>query len=185
MSTFSFAYSSDSGRMGDRNCPYYSRENILREKKFLILSRNGSKNGASGSLEGGYDMEMWGVIPRVLNFKTYDEMGSPQKFLLNKLPMLHTIWIRLDGQKLMKHYEIVCGQDLKISPSLRKKRRRKCFESYHMVLTIAFLLNLIDPKQPVRAGLLNGSVTKVTYANGRFSILGINDTSYIENGKAI
>lgn len=51
-------------------------------------------------------------------------------------------------------------------------------------LTIAFLLNLIDPKQPVRAGLLNGSVTKVTYANGRFSILGINDTSYIENGKA-
>ncbi|TNX47263.1 histidine phosphatase family protein, partial [Enterococcus faecium] len=43
-------------------------------------------------------------------------------------------------------------------------------------LTIAFLLNLIDPKQPVRAGLLIGSVTKVTYANGRFSIHGINDT---------
>ena len=50
-------------------------------------------------------------------------------------------------------------------------------------LTIGFLLNLIDAKQPVRAGLLNGSVTKVTYEDGTFSIAGINDVHYIEQGK--
>ncbi|MGC3599114.1 histidine phosphatase family protein, partial [Enterococcus faecium] len=50
-------------------------------------------------------------------------------------------------------------------------------------LTIAVLLNLSDPKQPVRAGLLNGSVTKDTNENGRFTIHGINDSSYIDNVK--
>ncbi len=42
--------------------------------RFLIILINESENGVLGSLEGAYDAEMWGVIPRVLDFPDYDNM---------------------------------------------------------------------------------------------------------------
>ena len=51
--------------------------------------------------------------------------------------------------------------------------------------TIAFLLNLIDAKQPVRVDLQNGSVTRLTYEEGKFTIQEIGSTEFIEKGREI
>ncbi|MFV0561235.1 MAG: histidine phosphatase family protein [Enterococcus sp.] len=179
---FMAAFSSDSGRaietarivLGEhpngKDIPY-SVDNRIREWCF-------------GSLEGGYDKEMWGVIPRVLNFKTSDEMFATDvtfEEIANSIYNLDTanwaetydelktrVW---NGFEDIAHYgeKHGGGNILIVSHGL----------------TIAFLLSLIDSKQPVRAGLENGSVTMLDYEDGKFTIQSINDTSYIEQGKKI
>lgn len=69
---FSFAYSSDSGRAIETARIILSEHAKGKDIPYFIDKR--IREWCFGSLEGGYDMEMWGVIPRVLNFKTYDEM---------------------------------------------------------------------------------------------------------------
>lgn len=50
-------------------------------------------------------------------------------------------------------------------------------------LTIAFLLTLIDKHLELQIGLQNGSVTKIDYKDGAFTIETINDTHFIEDGR--
>ena len=121
------------------------------------------------------------MIPRVLNFKTYDEMFTTEV----SFEQIANAVYNLDTAGWAETYETLRDRVWTGFEDIAHHCEKwwwKCFSRISW-FDDRLLLNLIDPKQPVRAGLLNGSVTKVTYANGRFSIHGINDTSYIDNGK--
>lgn len=154
-----------------------------RGRKIPYLIEKWTREQRFGSLEGGYDVEMWGMIPRVLNFKIYDETFTTEV----SLGQITNAVYNLDTAGRAETYETLRDRVRTGSEDIAHRREKNDGENVLAVshsLTTAFLLNLIDPKQPVRVGLLNGSVTKVTYVGGRFPILGINDMSYTENGKA-
>jgi probable phosphoglycerate mutase len=49
-------------------------------------------------------------------------------------------------------------------------------------LTIAFLMHLINEENNVRVDIDNGSVTRLLYENGKFTIEEFASTAYIEKG---
>ncbi|AUB52478.1 histidine phosphatase family protein [Enterococcus mundtii] len=177
---FSYAYSSDSGRAIETARIILSEHTKGKEIPYFIDKR--IREWCFGSLEGGYDMEMWGVIPRVLNFQTYDEMFTTDVTFEQIANAIYETDTAGWAQPYAELKERVWSGFEDIAHQCEKNNGGNVLVVSHG-LTIAFLLSLIDPSQPVRAGLLNGSVTKVTYKNGRFSIDSVNDTSYIEQGK--
>lgn len=177
---FSYAYSSDSGRAIETARIVLSEHTKGKEIPYFIDKR--IREWCFGSLEGGYDMEMWGVIPRVLNFQTYDEMFTTDVTFEQIANAIYETDTAGWAQPYAELKERVWSGFEDIAHQCEKNNGGNILVVSHG-LTIAFLLSLIDPSQPVRAGLLNGSVTKVTYKNGRFSIESVNDTSYIEQGK--
>ncbi|PQF21696.1 histidine phosphatase family protein [Enterococcus mundtii] len=177
---FSYAYSSDSGRAIETARIVLSEHTKGKEIPYFIDKR--IREWCFGSLEGGYDMEMWGVIPRVLNFQTYDEMFTTDVTFEQIADAIYETDTAGWAQPYAELKERVWSGFEDIAHQCEKNNGGNVLVVSHG-LTIAFLLSLIDPSQPVRAGLLNGSVTKVTYKNGRFSIESVNDTSYIEQGK--
>lgn len=177
---FSYAYSSDSGRAIETARIVLSEHTKGKEIPYFIDKR--IREWCFGSLEGGYDMEMWGVIPRVLNFQTYDEMFTTDVTFEQIANAIYETDTAGWAQPYAELKERVWSGFEDIAHQCEKNNGGNVLVVSHG-LTIAFLLSLIDPSQPVRAGLLNGSVTKVTYKNGRFSIDSVNDTSYIEQGK--
>ncbi|AZP92691.1 MULTISPECIES: histidine phosphatase family protein [Enterococcus] len=177
---FSYAYSSDSGRAIETARIVLSEHTKGKEIPYFIDKR--IREWCFGSLEGGYDMEMWGVIPRVLNFQTYDEMFTTDVTFEQIANAIYETDTAGWAQPYAELKERVWSGFEDIAHQCEKNNGGNVLVVSHG-LTIAFLLSLIDPSQPVRAGLLNGSVTKVTYKNGRFSIESVNDTSYIEQGK--
>ena len=52
-------------------------------------------------------------------------------------------------------------------------------------LTIAFLLHLINNENNVRVDIDNGSVTRLIYENGEFTIAEVGNTEYIKKGLAL
>ncbi|MDA9461975.1 Phosphoglycerate mutase family [Enterococcus mundtii 3F] len=177
---FSYAYSSDSGRAIETARIVLSEHTKGKEIPYFIDKR--IREWCFGSLEGGYDMEMWGVIPRVLNFQTYDEMFTTDVTFEQIADAIYETDTAGWAQPYAELKERVWSGFEDIAHQCEKNNGGNVLVVSHG-LTIAFLLSLIDPSQPVRAGLLNGSVTKVTYKNGRFSIESVNDTSYVEQGK--
>ena len=177
---FSFTYSSDSGRAIETARIILSEHSKGKEVPYFIDQR--IREWCFGSLEGGYDMEMWGVIPRVLNFKTSSEMFTKDV----TFEQIANAIYNLDTAGWAETYDTLKSRVWSGFEDIAHRCEKNGGGNVLVVshgLTIGFLLNLIDAKQPVRAGLLNGSVTKVTYQNGKFTIVDINDTSYIENGK--
>src|SRR5699024_9049297 len=69
---FVAAYSSDSGRAIETTRIILSELENGPKIPYHLDKR--IREWCFGSLEGGYDAEMWGVIPRVLDFASYDEM---------------------------------------------------------------------------------------------------------------
>lgn len=175
------AVSSDSGRaietmrliLGEHiNGPKipYSIDNRIREWCF-------------GSLEGAYDAEMWGVLPRVLDFKTSDEMFASVSFeeIANAIVGADTAnWAEPYDQIKERVYN---GFE-DIAHRVEKKGGGKAVIVSHG-FTIAFLLNLIDSDQPVRADIDNGSVTKLVYENGEFTIEAVGSREFIDKGREI
>ena len=179
---FAFAHSSDSGRAIETARTILGEHLKGKEIPYSIDPR--IREWCFGSLEGGYDKEMWGVIPRFLNFQTPDEMFTTDvtfEQIANAVYDLDTAGWAETYQTLK---ERVWNGFEDIAHHCEKHGGGNVLVVSHG-LTIAFLLNLIDEKQPVRAGLQNGSVTKVSYQDGKFTILGINDVSYIEKGKEL
>ncbi len=176
---FVSAYSSDSGR-------------AIQTARMILAKHLGEaipfstderiREWCFGSLEGGYDGELWGVVPRVLNFKNYDEMmkdGLTYEILAQALMDVDTAdW----AEPYIKIKD-------RIWNGFRDKAEKAAENGGGNVLivshgmTISNLLNLIDPSLPMQQGLVNASVSKLEYANGKFEILSINDVSYIENGE--
>lgn len=177
---FSFVYSSDSGRSIETARIILSEHFKGKEIPYFIEPR--IREWCFGSLEGGYDMEMWGVIPRVLNFKTYEEMFTTEVTFEQIAQAIYDLDTAGWAETYTELKNRVWSGFENIAHYCQKHGGGNVLVVSHG-LTIAFLLNLIDASQPVRSGLLNGSVTRVIYENEKFSIDIVNDTSYIDKGK--
>ncbi|BAK21696.1 histidine phosphatase family protein [Melissococcus plutonius] len=174
------AYSSDSGRamqtaqiiLGEHpagsTIPYQTDARI-REWCF-------------GSLDGGYNGELWGVVPRILAFKNYDEMMTHHityKELANAIIEADTAnW----AEPYSKIHERVWEGFKNIAHQTEKNGGGNTLVVSHG-LTISFLLSLIDSTLPMQISLENGSVTTLLYAKDRFTIDKVNNIQYIKNGK--
>ena len=137
-----------------------------------------------GSLEGGYDAEMWGVVPRVLNFQNYDDMVDGETTFKEICDAIYAA----DTANWAETYEELRTRVLNgfedIAHRVEKNGGGKVVVVSHG-LTIAFLLNLVQEVNNIRMDLENGCVTRLVYENGTFTCEEIGSTQYIEDGKAI
>lgn len=179
---FEEAYSSDSGRAIE------TARIILREHPHqdVIPYKTDPRvrEWCFGSLEGGYDAEMWGVLPRVLNFKTEDDLFATDV----SFKEISDAILEADTANWAEPYEVLRNRVWQGFEDMAKYREERGGGNVLVVshgLTIAFMLSLIDDKQPVRANLLNGSINRLKYENGKFSIRAVNDISYQERGMTI
>lgn len=134
-----------------------------------------------GSLEGGYDAEMWGVIPRVLNFKNYDDMIQAKTTFKEICEAIY----EADTANWAETYDTLKNRVLTgfedIAHRVEKNGGGKALIVSHG-LTIAFLMHLIDEKNGVRIDIDNGSISILNYENGTFTIETIGDRSFKEAG---
>lgn len=137
-----------------------------------------------GSLEGAYDAEMWGVLPRILDFPSYDEMVDRDTTFREVCEAIYAA----DTANWAETYEELSTRVLTgfedIAHRVEKNGGGKALVVSHG-MTIAFLLNLVREENNIRMGLENGSVTRLTYEAGNFTCEEIGSEVYIEKGKEI
>ncbi|MHC5217307.1 histidine phosphatase family protein [Enterococcus sp. LJL128] len=177
---FEEAYSSDSGRA------MQTARIILQEhshgEQLPYRTDKRIREWCFGSLDGGYDGELWGVVPRILAFKNYEEMMSKSI----TYEELASAIMAADTADWAEPYEKIRERTWNGFEDIAHRREKNGGGNVMIVshgLTISFLLSLIDDSLPMQMGLENGSVTTLLYNNGSFTIDKINDLSYIEAGK--
>ena len=177
---FKEAYSSDSGRA------MQTARIILQEysKGAAIPYATDSRirEWCFGSLDGGYDGELWGVVPRILAFKNYEDMMTNR---ISYKDLAEAI-IAADTADWAEPYDKIKERVWSGFEDIAHRREKDGGGNVMIVshgLTISFLLSLIDSSLPMQIGLENGSVTKLIYENGRFTIDTVNDIHYIEDGQ--
>ncbi|MGG5316175.1 histidine phosphatase family protein [Enterococcus sp. AZ072] len=179
---FEEAYSSDSGRAIETMRILLGEHPDGKDLPYHVDPR--IREWCFGSLEGAYDAEMWGVLPRVLNFKTEDDLFATEVTFKEIADAV----VGADTANWAEPYEKLRARVWNGFEDIAQRREKDGGGNVLIVshgLTIAFLLSLIDSKQPVRANLLNGSINRVKYQDGKFTIRAINDISYLERGKTI
>nr|WP_242551065.1 histidine phosphatase family protein [Enterococcus ureilyticus] len=179
---FQEAYSSDSGRA------MQTARIILQEHEngaaIPYVTDSRIREWCFGSLDGGYDGELWGVVPRILAFKDYEDM------MTNRISYkdLADAIIAADTANWAEPYDKIRERVWSGFEDIAHHREKNGGGNVMIVshgLTISFLLSLIDNRLPMQIGLENGSVTKLTYENGSFTIDTVNDTHFIDNGRGI
>lgn len=177
---FKEAYSSDSGRA------MQTARIILQEHPNHHYIPYGTdkriREWCFGSLDGGYDGELWGVVPRILAFKDYQDMMTTR---ITYEELAHAI-MEADTADWAEPYEEIRNRVWSGFEDMAHHREKDGGGNVMIVshgLTISFLLSLIDDRLPMQMGLENGSVTKLIYADGAFTIDSINDVSYIDEGE--
>ncbi|GGC82730.1 histidine phosphatase family protein [Enterococcus wangshanyuanii] len=177
---FKEAYSSDSGRA------MQTARIILQEHTqgatIPYATDSRIREWCFGSLDGGYDGELWGVVPRILAFKNYEDMMTNR---ISYKDLAEAI-IAADTADWAEPYEKIKERVWNGFEDIAHRREKDGGGNVMIVshgLTISFLLSLIDSSLPMQIGLENGSVTKLIYENGRFTIDTVNDVHYIEDGQ--
>ena len=137
-----------------------------------------------GSLEGAYDAEMWGVLPRILDFPDYDEMiANHVTFEAIANAIYHA-----DTANWAETFDVLTERVKTgfedIAYRVEKKGGGNALVVSHG-LTIAFLLHLINDENNVRMDIENGSVTRLIYEDGSFTIAEVGNTEYIKKGLAL
>ena len=137
-----------------------------------------------GSLEGAYDAEMCGVIPRVLDFPDYDNMIASHVSFEAVANAIHRADTANWAESFDELTERVKTGFEDIAYRVEKKGGGNALVVSHG-LTIAFLLHLINNENNVRVDIDNGSVTRLIYENGEFTIAEVGNTEYIKKGLAL
>lgn len=175
--TFDRAYSSDSGRtiqtMGfilkyskNEGIPY-KFDKRLREWCF-------------GSFDGGYDGELFdGVLPIIFAENGIDGRLRTSQEICEAIYQVDTAnwaetWEELTGR-------IAAGFADAAAESEKAGAQNIVIVSHGM--TIGTFIEMVQPDQPRPRGLDNGSVTCLTYENGKFEIKAIGDMTYRKIGK--
>lgn len=178
---FEEAYSSDSGRAiqtariilqqhEQKDTIPYEMDERIREWGF-------------GSLDGGYNNTLWTLLARLLNVDSLEDIS---KVSVSYKELAEAI-LAADTTGWAESYEQIEDRVWSGFEDIARKREKDAGGNTLIVshgYTIAFFLSLIDASRPVQFDLINGSVTTVTYEQGAFTIDTVNDTNYIEMGKA-
>ena len=144
----------------------YTRDKRIREWCF-------------GSLDGGYDGELFnGVLPRVFDKDmtklSYEELAKGI--------------YKVDTAGWAETWEELSSRIFEGFTAIAKKIEASGGGNAIVVshgMTIGTFLWLIDPTTPRDLGLDNGSVTVVSFENGKFIIESIGDVSYRFKGQQL
>ncbi len=144
----------------------YTRDKRIREWCF-------------GSLDGGYDGELFnGVLPRVFDKDitklSYEELAKGI--------------YKVDTAGWAETWEELSSRIFEGFTAIAKKIEASGGGNAIVVshgMTIGTFLWLIDPTTPRSLGLDNGSVTVVSFENGKFIIESIGDVSYRLKGQQL
>lgn len=176
------AVSSDSGRAIETMRILLSEHPQGAELPYRVDQR--IREWCFGSLEGAYDAEMWGVLPRILDFPDYDQMVEKD---ISFKEICEAIY-QADTANWAETYEELRNRVLTgfedIAHRVEKNGGGNALIVSHG-LTIAFLLNLVKEENNIRMDLDNGSVTRLTYENGRFNCEEVGSVLYKAQGKEI
>lgn len=173
---FKEAFSSDSGRT------LQTMEIILREcqQENIPYTRDKRiREWCFGSLEGGYDGELFnGVLPRVFDKDitklSYQELAAGI--------------YQVDTAGWAETWEVLSSRILEGFTDIAEKIETLGGGNAIVVshgMTIGTFLWLIDHATPKSLGLDNGSVSVVSFENGKFTIESIGDVSYRLRGRQI
>ena len=175
---FKKAFSSDSGRtiqtMGIileeldlTGCIPYRTDKRIREWCF-------------GSFDGAYDGELFmGVMPRVFNVEHVHQLSYPE---------LAEGLVEVDTAGWAETWEVLSSRILEGFTAIAEKIETLGGGNAIVVshgMTIGTFLWLIDHATPRSLGLDNGSISVVSFENGKFTIESIGDVSYRLRGRQI
>ncbi|MEX5397294.1 histidine phosphatase family protein [Streptococcus sp. ZJ93] len=133
-----------------------------------------------GSFEGMYDAELFsGVLPRIsgivdANTMTFEEIANG----------VH----EADSANWSEPWAVLKERILTGFESIAKDVEKQGGGNALIVshgMTIATLVNLLEPERPTNLALDNGSMTILRYENGQFSIEAVGDMSYRHRGAEI
>lgn len=173
---FKEAFSSDSGRT------LQTMEIILREcqQENIPYTRDKRiREWCFGSLDGAYDGELFnGVLPRVFDKDitklSYQELAAGI--------------YQVDTAGWAETWEVLSSRILEGFTAIAEKIETLGGGSAIVVshgMTIGTFLWLIDHATPRSLGLDNGSISVVSFENGKFTIESIGDVSYRLRGRQI
>lgn len=173
---FKEAFSSDSGRT------LQTMEIILREcqQENIPYTRDKRiREWCFGSLEGAYDGELFnGVLPRVFDKDitklSYQELAAGI--------------YQVDTAGWAETWEVLSSRILEGFTAIAEKIETLGGGNAIVVshgMTIGTFLWLIDHATPRSLGLDNGSISVVSFENGKFTIESIGDVSYRLRGRQI
>jgi probable phosphoglycerate mutase len=184
---FSSAYSSDSGRTQETahlilegigySGPSLKTDTRLRELNF-------------GSYEGELDHILWQEIAQKQG-KTVEEWRSTEF----SLPDFANAIAEMDKGKFSKEanwpaedydtmvHRLKEGLDSVVENALRRGGGDILVVSHG--LSIAALVNTLDPLKKTSAYLENASVTKILYRQGKYAVMEVGDMSFIQRGKEL
>lgn len=130
-----------------------------------------------GSFEGMYDAELFnGVLPRISGIVDASTMSFEE--IANGIQEADTAgWS--ESWEVLSH-RILTGFE-SIARDLEAQGGGNALVVSHG-MTIATLVNLLEPNRPTNLVLDNGSVTVVRYESGRFTIEAVGDLSYRRRG---
>lgn len=122
---FKEAYSSDSGRA------MQTAQIILQEhqnhQKIPYLTDKRIREWCFGSLDGGYDGELWGVVPRILAFKSYEDMMTTK---ITYRDLANAI-IEADTADWAEPYEVIRDRVWSGFEDIAHHRRKKWWRQSH------------------------------------------------------
>lgn len=133
-----------------------------------------------GSFEGMYDGELFkGVLPRISGITEATKMDF--EVIANGIYEADTAnwaetWEVLSGR--------IIGGFLSIAENLEKQGGGNALVVSHG-MTIATLVDLLEPERPTNLALDNGSVTVLNYKDGKLTIEAVGDMSYRQKGAEI
>ncbi|WP_438836180.1 histidine phosphatase family protein [Streptococcus pluranimalium] len=176
---FKAAFSSDSGRT------MQTMEIILRETENESLPYKRDKRireWCFGSLDGGYDGDLFqGVLPRTVAFAdglSLDEMPYPD--------IAQSI-VEVDTANWAEPWEVLSKRIYDGFEAMAQEIEAQGGGNAIVVshgMTIGTFMWLIDNNQE-KQRIENGSISVVTYKNGKFKIETVADLSYREKGREI
>lgn len=133
-----------------------------------------------GSFEGMYDADLFsGVLPRISGIVDATTMSFED--IANGI-------VQADTANWAESWEVLSGRILDGFASIARKIERQGGGNALVVshgMTIATLVDLLDPEAQKRLALDNGSITVIKYDSGTMTVESVGDMSYRQRGAEI
>ena len=133
-----------------------------------------------GSFEGMYDADLFsGVLPRISGIVDATTMSFED--IANGI-------VQADTANWAESWEVLSGRILDGFASIARKIERQGGGNALVVshgMTIATLVDLLDPEGQKRLALDNGSITVIKYDSGTMTVESVGDMSYRQRGAEI
>jgi probable phosphoglycerate mutase len=172
---FAAVYTSDSGRAretADLVMKFNKNKDVLRgETKDL-------REWYFGSYEGDFNKVAMEASTKSAGNKPMDQLTVPE--------MADNI-AASDPEKLAEDWKAIETRVKRAIESIATESAAKGGGNVLVVchgLTISAIVQLFDPSQ-AKPGLHNASVTKISYKDGKYTVLSFNDMQYVEKGKSL